>query len=276
MRIIALIGDTLRELTGKVTLLILIGISTLFILGTLAAFSARETPEGILLSLFGKEAAAPVPPDRVEAFVFGIQASLSSGLMTGIVLFGVFATAGLIPSVLDRGIVDLYLSRPLARWELILGKSLGAVTAIVLVSLYFLGAIFLVFGLKVGIWNPQILTAAAGIGLVFITVYVLLLFTAVCTGSTPLSIIAAYVYLFVIAGLLQGRESGLFLFSENNVFRSTIDGLYYLLPQIPAMRQSISEWIMHQPAEWVPFLQSIASAGLFFVGSAAILERKDF
>jgi ABC-type transport system involved in multi-copper enzyme maturation permease subunit len=276
MKITALLIDTLRELTGKVTLVIMLVISTLFILGTLAAFSAHETPDGVILSLFGKELDAPVPRERVEELVVNIQSSLTGGMITGVVLFGVFATAGLIPSMLEKGIADLYLSKPLARWELLLGKYLGAVTAILIASLYFLIAILLIFGIRAGVWNFHLLAAAPAVALVFTAIYAVALFVGTLTASTPLAIIGAYFYLFFIAGLLENRVATLFLFSENGIYRGAWDGLYYLFPQIPAMRQNVSEWIVHRPVVWTSFLQSAGSAVLFFLGASALLQRKDF
>jgi predicted ribosomally synthesized peptide with SipW-like signal peptide len=276
MKIAALLLDSLRELAGKVTLIILLVISTLFIVGTLAAFSARETPDGVILSLFGKDMDAPVPREKVEELVYTLEASLTSGLITGVVLFGIFATAGLVPSMLEKGVADLYLSKPLARWELLTGKYLGAMTAIVIAALYFLIAILVVFGVRAGVWNFHLLAAAPAIALVFTALYAVALLAGTLTGSTPLAIIAAYFYLFFIAGLLEGRASTLFLLSGNSVYRTVCDGTYYLFPQIPAMRQNISEWIVHRSIDWTPFLQSLASAVLFFLGASALLQRKDF
>lgn len=276
MKIAALLLDTLRELTGKVTLMILLVISTLFILGTLAAFSAHETSDGVILTLFGKQMDAPVPREKVEELVYNIQSSLTSGMITGVVLFGIFATAGLVPSMLEKGVADLYLSKPLARWELLIGKYLGAMTAILLASLYFLIAILVVFGVRAGVWNFHLLAAAPAVALVFTALYGVALLIGTLTASTPLAIIAAYFYLFFIAGLLENRSTTLFLVSENSLYRSAWDGLYYLLPQIPAMRQNISEWVVHRLIEWTPFLQSLASTAILFLGASALLQRKDF
>ena len=276
MKILVLIADTLRELSGKAMLIILISVSTLFLLGSLLAFSARETPEGVILSFFGREAGAAVPPDQVALFVDGIQSGLVSGLLTGVVLFGVFATAGVVPALLEKGVADLYLSKPLSRWELLGGKYLGAVAAVFICALYFIGALFLVFGLRAGVWNVNLLLAMLGVLLVFAAIHAIVVFIGVLSGSTALSILGAYFYLFVLANVLNGREATLYIFSSNEIFRSSVDGLYYLFPQIPGMRDEIVKFVGRGEARWEPFVQSAASGLAILFGAALIFRRKDF
>lgn len=276
MKTLALVTDTLRELSGKAMLIILIAISTLFLLGSLLAFSARETPEGVVLSFFGREAGAPVPADQVALFVKGVQSGLVSGLMTGIVLFGVFATAGVIPALLEKGVADLYLSKPISRWELLAGKYLGAVSAVFICALYFVGALFLVFGLRAGVWNLDLLIAVFGVLLVFAAIHTVVLFMGVVSGSTALSILAAYFYLFVLANILHGRQATLYIFSSNEIYRGAVDGLYYIFPQIPAMRDEIVKFVGSGEARWEPFLQSAASGLAILAGAGAVFRKKDF
>lgn len=275
MKILSLIRLTLRELAAKATIIILAAISTIVLLGLVAAVSTESTPDGTVLKMFGQPSPA-MPQEQVLQAIRGMQAGLAGGLFTGIILFGIFATAGVIPDALEKGTVDLYLSKPIARWELLLGKFLGAVTAIFVNVLYFMLGAWIVFGLKCQMWDLQLLLATLTITFMFACLYAVVTFLAVMSRNTAVTIILVYLYLFIIGPVLQNREMTLFLISENSIYRGILDGLYYLFPQIDGMRAEGAKQLLAQEMDWKPFAQSLLSAAAFFLGGAVLLKRRDF
>jgi len=276
MKFLALIRLTLRELAAKATFIILTAISTIVLLGLAAAVGTTTTPDGTVLQVFGQQASPPMPEDQIAEAIRGMQAGLAGGLFTGIILFGIFATAGVIPDALEKGTVDLYLSKPIARWELLLGKYLGAVAAIFVNVLYFMAGAWIIFGIKCGVWDTRILLSTFTITYMFACLYAVVVFLAVLTRNTPVSIILVYLYLFVVGPVLQNRETVLFLISDNTIYRSFIDGLSYLFPQLDAMRTNGAKQLLAQEMDWKPFLQSFLSASAFFLGGAVLLKQRDF
>lgn len=276
MNILVLIRLTLRELSSKATMYILAGISTLVLLGVALAVSVTSSADGETLMLFGQQVSPPVPAADLARAVQQMQAGLAGGLFTGIILFGVFATAGVIPDMLERGTVDLYLSKPLSRWQLLLGKYAGAVAAIAINILYFMAGAWLVFGLKCGVWGPQLLISSFTMMFMFASLYALVVFFATWTRSTAATIILTYLYLFILGGILQNREYSLYLISENTIYRTIVDGIYYLFPQISAMQENAAKQIMGLEMDWKPFLQSFLSGSVFLLAAAVILKRRDF
>ncbi len=276
MKLLALIRLTLRELAAKATIIILAAISTIVLLGLAAAVSTNVTPDGVVLQMFGQQVSPVLPEEQVITAIRGMQAGLAGGLFTGIILFGIFATAGVIPDALEKGTVDLYLSKPIARWELLLGKYLGAVVAIFVNVLYFMLGAWLIFGLKCHLWDFRIFVATLTITYMFACLYAIVAFLAVMTRNTAVSIILVYLYLFVIGPILQTREATLYLLSENTVYRGVVDGLYYVFPQVDAMRASGARQLLLQEMDWKPFVQSLLSASAFFFGGAVLLKRRDF
>ncbi len=276
MKVFILVRYTLQELSSKVALYFLLGISTLIIVFLLLGLSSQTVADGVVLTLFGN----PVTPSMGVAdhaqLVTRVQASLAGGLLFGIVLFGVIATAGIVPAMLERGTIDIYLSKPVARWELLLGKSLGAVAIVLINIVYFLGAIWLLSGLKLGVWNTQLIVAAFSMTFAFACLYSIVLLLGVISQGSALPILGSFLYLFLIGGLLQGRQQVLYLISDNAVYRAVLDGLYYLLPQLSALKENIAGQIMNNPPDWKPFVQSLLSAALLFLGSATLFSRKDF
>jgi ABC-type transport system involved in multi-copper enzyme maturation permease subunit len=276
VKLLALVRLTLRELAAKATIIILAAISTIVLLGLVASVSTTTSPEGMVLQIFGQQASPPLPEEQIVNTIRGMQAALAGGLFTGIMLFGIFATAGIIPDALEKGTVDLYLSKPIARWELLLGKYLGALAAIFVNVLYFMLGAWIIFGLKCHLWDAQILLSTLTITFMFACLYTIVVFLAVLTRNTAVSIILVYLVLFVIEPILQNRETTLYLLSENAVYRAVVDGLYYVFPQLDAMRANGVKQILVQGMEWKPFVQALLSGTVFFLGGAAILQRRDF
>jgi len=276
MKVFVLVSYTFGELVSKATIIVLAGISTLIILGTALAFSSSETDEGVTLLMFGQKVSPPLPLEEVHGFVGGVQVGLSKGMFAGIILFGIFATAGLIPETLQRGTADLYLSKPIARWELLLGRSVGAVVVMLANILYFIGMLWFVFGIKTGVWNLQFLLAGLTLTFAFACLFSIVALLGVLFRNAAIPIIGSFLYLVIVGGILHQREQTLYLISENGIYRAILDGLYYLFPQISGMQDEIAKQILQQSIDWKPFLQSFLSASLMFMGGAAVLGRRDF
>ncbi len=276
MKILALVRNTVRELFAKATLIILAAISTLVILGTsLAVWGQMEALEK-LSQTPGAQSGAQPTPEALELMVRTVQAGLAGGLSLGVVLFGIFATAGVVPDCLERGTVDLYLSKPLPRWELLVGKYLGAVVVVFFNILYFIGIMWLVFGLKMGIWNIQFLVSSLTMTYVFACMFSMVVLLGVLARNTAVPILISFLYIFIVGALLHNRVYTLYLWSDSTIFRTMVDGLYYLFPQLTGMQESIGKQIAGETMDWRPFVQSFLSSSVLFGGSIALLRRKDF
>lgn len=276
MKILTLVLGTGRELSAKATLYVLAAISTLILLGAAATLSSTTSAEGSTLLLFGNPAGPPAPPDVFAGIVNQMESAFAGGLFAGVVLFGIFATAGVLPDALERGTVDLYLSKPIARWELLAGKYLGSVLAILMNIIYFIGFLWLIVGLRVGIWNMNLLLAGLMMTFAFACLFAIVSLFGVLTRNMAISIIFGFVYLFVISEVLQSREQGLYNLSTNAIYRAVLDGLYYILPQIPAMQRNVLKLVAGNGVEWQPFAQSFLSSAGILALAAWVLKRKDF
>jgi ABC-type transport system involved in multi-copper enzyme maturation permease subunit len=276
MIILTLLAGTIRELTSKATLYVLAGISTVILLGVLVAVSSTTTPAGTALTLLGNDVSPPVPQETFAGTVMQIEASLAAGLFFGVVLFGLFATAGVIPDALDKGTVDLYLSKPIARWEFLLGKSLGSICGILINVIYFVSALCVILGLRVGVWNVHLITSAFLMTVAYAALYSIVVFFGVLSRNMAIAIIAGFLYLVVFDPLLENRASGLYLISTNVVYRGALDGLFFALPQIGSTQANVLRLIGGASVDWKPIGQCLLSSLVIFLGTTALLERKEF
>ena len=109
------IEDVFREAAARWTLIAYFCLSSIFILIFASAVNL-DVVNGALAGakLFGKdmEVSGTLP---IEKIVTGFESGFSS-LLYGLSIFlAIFATAHLVPRMQDKGTIDLYLSRPVAR-----------------------------------------------------------------------------------------------------------------------------------------------------------------
>ena len=71
------------------------------------------------MSLFGRATNAIPNVDRV---VRGVYGGIATFLYTFGMFLAVFASAGLVPSVLEPGRIELLLSKPVSRAHILLGR----------------------------------------------------------------------------------------------------------------------------------------------------------
>lgn len=171
----------------------------------------------------------------LEQVVFGAQLFVAGAAYWVGILLALFATGGLVASLQTKGEVDLLLSKPLARWQILLGR-LGGVWLIALALLvYLIGAVWLVMSLKSGVWNPRFLLAIVVIWAMFAVLYSFVTLVSVTTGSAALSLMAVLAVLFATLVLsipeLDTQISA--------TWRPLVVGLRHALPRFPTVGTSL-------------------------------------
>ena len=116
------------------------------------------------MSLFGRQTGANPDVDRL---VRGVYGGIATFLYTWGMFLAVFASAGLIPSVLEPGRIELLLSKPLSRTHILLGRFAGNVLVVLLNSVYLVLGVWTILGVKTGIWSPTFLIAIATTTFIF-------------------------------------------------------------------------------------------------------------
>jgi ABC-type transport system involved in multi-copper enzyme maturation permease subunit len=227
-------------------------------------------------------------------FVLGMTnflADLSMGELTRIIadvglasihLFGVvmavFLGISLVSQEIDRKTVFLILSKPVRRWEFVVGKALGLSMTLALTTAMMAAVLFLVhagyrFG---GSFEPGILIASAAIYMeLVLLVCVASLFS---TFTTP--VLSA---IFTLSVFLIGHVTPDLLFfgakSGSAAVKWTGTALYYLLPNLEAFNlkggvpygEVRSARLLLAPA-----LYLLAYCAAVLSLASAIFSRKDF
>ena len=209
--------------------------------------------------------------------VEGQMGAYAAAIAAAAIFLGIFATAGIVPSMMEKGTIDLLLSKPLPRWMILLGRALGGVTALAINLVFFLLALMTLYGVASGVWLPSFVTVTFLISMfTFLVIYSAVILLNVTTEGWILPMSLVYLHFVILANFLRGREATLFTFISSEPLRRLIDGLYYVLPQTSDLIGSTEAIYTGTIEHTGPFVQG----AIFMVAMLSLalwrFERKDF
>jgi len=191
----ALIRDTFREAFARKIFWGLFGLSTVMILFFLFLLRIDLVEGGLAAaSAFGR----PGPARDVDRLVRGVYDGIATFLYTWGMFLAVFASAGLIPSVLEPGRIELLLSKPVSRAHILLGRYVGNILVVGCNIAYLVLGVWTILGVKTGIWSPMFLVSIA---------------TSLFAFAVLLSVVVLIGVLFESAALATMVSAGLMIMS---------------------------------------------------------------
>lgn len=104
------------------------------------------------------------------------------------VLLGVIITSFFLPNMLRKGTIDMLLVKPIHRWVLLIYKYIGGLTFIFASTAYAIGGMWLVLGIRTGLWANEALLLIPTITFFFAILYAISTFVGVITRSTVAAI----------------------------------------------------------------------------------------
>jgi ABC-type transport system involved in multi-copper enzyme maturation permease subunit len=270
---LALIRDTFREAFARKIFWGLFGLSTLMILFFLFIMKI-DIVEGATatLSLFGRDNGRRMDVDRL---VKGVYGGIATFLYTWGMALSVFASSGLIPSVLEPGRIELILSKPLSRTHLLLGRFAGNVAVVALNTAYLVLGVWIIFGLKTKIWGNQFLWSIVTTVFIFSVLLTVVVLVGVLFESAALSTMIT-VGLMIISPILAQTSTMMKLLSSETA-RDAWRVLYQILPKVYDIGRMTLDLVRSQRVE---SLQPVYSSALFGIavlsGAVYIFTRRDF
>ncbi len=198
MQFRAILLDSLRESLDRKVFWALLLISAIV---AAAMASIGFAPDHI--SIFGKlqTMTTEFNPQTVEGR--GNILDIVIRLVTDVVLNWIgmllilVATAGFLPTMLERGAIDVVLAKPIGRTRLFLYKYAAAMVFVLLQASIFAALVFLVMGLRWGVWAPRFLIVVPLAVLLFSYLYCVSALVAVTTRSTLAAILITIAAWFV-------------------------------------------------------------------------------
>lgn len=215
----------------------------------------------------------------VTLFVAGaLPASLHDHrgfVFTSVFLFAIVGTSGIVPEMLQKGKIELFLSRPFSRALLLGGLFLGVATVVLLCANLFTLALWLTQGLKAGDWNPLFLTHGSILCVAFLPILCYIILLGLVSRNTGFVIVMVTAYLVFLSPKVEGRE---LLLDPNQTFLLRLfDVLYLVLPQpLTGLYFNIVRFLSGKGLSIVPLATSIASGTVALFYSFRYFRRMDF
>jgi ABC-type transport system involved in multi-copper enzyme maturation permease subunit len=186
-----------------------------------------------LTFLFGAiptEADTPIGP-----LVYSVETSVVGSIGAGItMLISAIITAFFIPNMMRKGAVDLLLAKPIHRSVLLVYKFIGGLSFMFVNTLVVVVGVWLVLGLRSGLWSPAFLLTILVLTFEFAIFYSVSTLFAVLTRSPIVAILAsclAWGLFFVVGWTYTFVDATRTLKPYPNWVYYTVDTAHFLLPR---------------------------------------------
>jgi ABC-type transport system involved in multi-copper enzyme maturation permease subunit len=269
---LALIQDTFREAMARKIFWGLFALSALMVLFFLFILKI-DLVEGATatLSLFGNTS----KEQDVKKLVKGVYAGIATFLYTWGMFLAVFASSGLVPSVLEPGRIELLLSKPVRRWHLLLGRYVGNLLLIFANTAFLVLGVWLIMGWKTGIWGGAFLVTIASTVFIFSVLLAVVVLIGVIWESAALATMVTVALMIMSPILAQERNMRKLLSSEWS--RQIWKGLYYVLPKVYDTGKMTLDHVFANPFQgWWPVWTSALFGGVALAVALVIFARRDF
>ena len=269
----ALIADTFQEARARSLFWGLFSLSTLLIL--LFLFILQVDVAAGAVSALG----VPSAVRRVYSIQHFVNISYS-WVGAGLYVFGtflaIFASAGLVPSILEPGRIALLLSKPIGRTVLLMGRYVGNLLIVTLNTIYLVTGVWLIIAYKTNIWEHRFLIAIPIMIFVFAVLLCVVLLVGVVSESAALAVMVP-VALSLLSALLAQHQFMIKLL-DSELSRKLWMGLYWILPKVFDLGKELHYWILvDEPTDWVtPIWTSSVFGFVVLITSIIIFRKRDY
>ncbi|HPS65819.1 MAG TPA: ABC transporter permease subunit [Ignavibacteria bacterium] len=232
----AIVKSTIREAFSRKILLSLFILFS-FVILLIAALINLDAVQGIPKLLEAQ------PDFDYRSFIIKMELLMISqpSFLIVMILF-IIMSSSFIPSLLQKGTVELTLSKPVSRTEIILGKFSGGVIIVFIALTYLISLIWAVISLKTGVWHFAFLYSILWYTLIFAVLYSLVILTGIITKSTIMSLIINVLLFFPFTAILSAKDN-ISLFASNKVLAFILNFIYHILPKPWDLRSLCSDAI---------------------------------
>jgi hypothetical protein len=262
---------SLREAVNKRMALVLIGLAVLF--AVLFFFLISVTPlqpKEMSMVFLGKRMLGPA--SLAVPAAMSAEVSITGGLW---LFLAIFASVPLLVSALEKGWVELTLTKGVARWKVLLACYFSGLTLYAATLLVAMVPTALWLWMKTGVSCKALLVAILIETLGFAALMSLAVFASLTRTGAALPIMLA-IFVDILSPILAGREQTLFMLITSNWGRGTINWIYKILPKSAELVGAANNYLQFGSIKnWFPFW----STGIFIVAvlgsSIWMLHRKN-
>jgi len=228
-------------------------------------------------------------PNFVKAFVVGagnnflesftaLEIMFISPISLIGILMSVFSSASFIPVMLEKGNIDLLLSKPISREQLLIGKYLGGIAVVLInIALLIIG-VWLVFSIKFSVWNFGFLLTIFTITFTFAILYSIIVLFGILTKSSAPGMMIAYLIFLIVSPVLYSVKYKLGVLIQSSLVKGIVDFVYYLFPKTSELMGKTTYDLATGGGitNYQPVLTSLGFLILTLGIAVAIFRKKDF
>ncbi len=271
MQLLAIIGDTFREAISRKVFIFFFGIST-FVIILFFLFFSLSSVEGLIGMMNLSE-----DKNSIRSIIIGIQIFIIGPLYAGGLFLSIFSASSLIPNMLEKGTIDLLLSKPISRLTLLIGKFLGGTIIVFFNIAYLVIAIWLMISLKFNVWNFEFLSTVVLITYIFMIFYILMMFIGILTQSSIFAMIISYLVFFIFSPILAYRENITTSLITSPVGKFFVNVFYYIFPQTSELGSITLDLAAGVAVNnWMPLVTTTVWGVAMFALTTTIFQRKNF
>ncbi len=268
MRFRALVVDTLRECKASS---LFIGYAIFAAVVLLAEFIMTSTHVNMHFWLNGDQVSLRGEAGMGRLVIGGISVLLAHAFM----LFALFGMSDLMTPVLAKGTAEVYLSKPVPRWLLLLARAAGHWLALASALVLTEAAAWLLVGVRTGEWPLRFFLSIPLILTVIVIYLALLAFFNLYLASPGLSALATFVVLLVTSVLRY--YDALARIWPNPWWRETLVWSYRILPKGNQITDAVQGLVGGTGAvPWFALWTSLVFSAAALAAAAWVFERKDF
>lgn len=270
--ILTLSQFTFREAMARKIFLTFFAVSSFVLLLFIILFVSTSVEDmASMITVNGNQAF-----DFVNKIVEVMKIAIVTPLFVGGLFLSIFSASSFIPNMLEKGSVDLLLSKPVSRAQIILGKFFGGFAVVFLNIAYLVIGLWLLLGIKFAVWDASILISIIMISFTFAVLYSLIILIGILTRSSILAMMLSYLIFFVLSPVLLLRDK-ISILLDNQFVEYLLEGLYYIIPktaELSAININIVQGLGVD--EYQPIISSFLFMILTLALSIIIFSKKDF
>jgi len=263
---------TIREALARKVFLFFLGLSALAIIIT--AVVVNVLSDSALMSGITAQDNNLI----LEEIATSIQLIIITPLASLCILLAIFSSASFVPNMLEKGNIDLLLSKPISRSQLLLGKFLGGLLVVLINVGFLIIGVWLVIAVRFSTFNFTFLSIILSVTFTFAVLYSLIVLFGVVTQGSILGMMAAYFIFLILSPLLYAGRTQFDAFITSDFLKSVIDFFYYIIPKTSELMGEITMNLALGKGiiDWQPVLTSLAFMFAAVGYAVFIFNKKDF
>ena len=269
---VALVRDTFREAFARKIFWAFFGCSTALILFFIFIMKIDVVQGAIAtISLFGNTSRG----EDVQKLVRQVHAAIAAFLFTAGMFLAVFASAGLIPAVFEPGRIELLLSKPVERYHILLGRYIGNLLVIAANVFYLVFAVWVIFGIKTGVWTAGFLWSSVLILFIFAVLLTVVVLVGVLWESAVVATMVTFGLMLMSPILAQQSILERLLSSEWS--RNVVRVMYYALPKVFDVGRIVRGLVLGDPVgNWMPIWSSALFGAAILSTGLYVFSRRNY